>query len=235
MNNPCFIINQPKVAVVYVFVTGQSPVYSLAAHKFSTKVQLCPAGVDHEMIVVCNGPPPVQTESDLFCGLPSLRFIQSDDRAFDISAFQDAAQQTDADLMIFLGGNTYPTRPDWAKKCLEIWQQYGDGIYGAMGNQGDEQVNVTPHLRTTGFWMPRKLFNAYPIKVNAASARYEFEHGKTSISNWVRQKGLPALVVGWHDTRDVLVADSLPDGFHKGSQSNLIFRDRLTDPPYHFG
>jgi hypothetical protein len=232
LTNSCFIINQPKVAAVYVFPTGQHPAHSMAAHKFATKVQLCPAGLDHELIIVFNGPAPVESEKDLFNGLPCLRSVQSDDRAYDISAYQDAAQQTDSDLMIFIGGNTYPTRPDWAKKCFEIWQQYGDGIYGAMGNQGDDRVNVTPHIRTTGFWMPRKLFNAYPVKVERPDQRYPFEHGKESLTQWVRKQGLPAMVAGWHDVRDVLVADTLPNGFHAGNQSNLIFKDRLCEPPY---
>lgn len=227
------MIRHPSLCLVYVFVTGGNAQYSAAAHKFATKMRECPSGIASELLVVCNGPTPTKEEWGLFDGIPNRRFITDDDRAYDISAFQTAATQTDAELMVMVGGSTWPTRPCWGARIVEVYRQYGPAIYGAMGNQGDRRVNVWPHLRSTGFWMQRELFNAYPYKINHVQERYPFEHGKTSLTGWVRSQGMPALVVGWHDVVDLSKADSLPNGFHRGDQSNIIFRDRLTEPPYY--
>lgn len=235
MKDACWMINKPKVALVYVFVTGGHPHWSSLAHRFATKLRENPAGMDHETIIVCNGPEASPPEKNIFDGLPNLRFIVDDDRAYDISAYQTAAQNTNADLIVFLGGSSYPTGPGWGLRMIEIWRAFGSALYGAMGHQGNQSINVYPHLRTTGFWMERVLFNRYPTKVSHVSQRYEFEHGRTSLTGWIRQMGLPALVAGWNDVVDLASADRLPNGFHQGDQSNLLFKDRLCEPPYYHG
>jgi hypothetical protein len=223
----------PKIALIYVFVAGQNPHYSVMGHRFATRLRENPAGIDHETIVVCNNGVPVETEKDLFSGLPNLRFINHDNRAHDISAFQMAARETNADICLFLGATSWLTRPGWGLRILEVREQFDPGICGSMGNQGDMNSSVYPHLRTTGFWMDREVFNQYPKQVNIASERYLFEHGKDCLTEWVRLAGKRALVVGWENVVDVAQADQLPNGFHRGDQSNLIVKDRLCEPPYY--
>lgn len=233
MTEPCFMISPPKIALVYVFVAGQNPHYSIMGHRFASKLRENPAGIDHETIVVCNGGAPVETEKDLFNGLPNLRFLMHDNRAHDISAFQMAALNTDAEISIFIGATSWFTRPNWGVRMLEVRDKFSAGIYGAMGNQGDLNSKVWPHVRTTGFWMDTKLFNEYPHKLTHAGERYAFEHGKDCLTEWVKGFGLRALIVGWENVVDVSQADQLPNGFHRGDQSNLIVRDRLSEPPYY--
>ena len=231
----CSMIRKPSLALIYVFVTGGNPVGSVGAHKFAGKLRECPAGIDHEVIVVCNGPAPSEGEVRLFEGVRNVRFIQDDDRAYDISAFQTASKQTQAEMLVFVGGNTWVTGAGWGSRIMEVYREHGMAIYGAMGNQGNIGVGVYPHLRTTGFWMPRALFLGYPYAINHVHQRYEAEHGKTSFTEWVRQQGLPALVVGWNAVVGLAQADTLPNGYVTGDRSNLIFRDRMTGPPFYNG
>jgi hypothetical protein len=44
--------------------------------------------------------------------------------------------------------------------------------------------------------------------------------------------GHQAIVVGWDCTRSLYECDSMPGGFHNGTQHNLLIGDRLTEPPY---
>jgi hypothetical protein len=53
------------------------------------------------------------------------------------------------------------------------------------------------------------------------------------ISTWIKQQGMPVWVVGWDGEYNLDYCAGMPNGFHIGDQSNLLFRDRLTDAPYY--
>lgn len=219
-----------KTAVVYVYA---GTAYLNNATRFVSSYHECPPGRDHLSVVVCNGFAPGPFEKILFGGLPNLQFLQHDNSGYDIGAFQLAARSLPADLMVFFGASAYFTGPGWMHRVQDSVVRHGFGLYGVHGNAGDANVNVSPHVRTTGWWIAPSLLNQYPFIVNQAKNRYEFEHGQTCLANWITKQGMHVRVVTWHREYLRHEWDGIPNGFHRGDQSALLFRDRLTDPPYY--
>jgi len=75
--------------------------------------------------------------------------------------------------------------------------------------------------------------NRYPLKVTQPHHRYAFEHGQGCLSQWAGQQGYPSWVVTWDMEYPEQSWDLIENGFHRGDQSNLIFKDRLCEPPYY--
>jgi len=160
-------------------------------------------------------------------------FFQSTDACLDIGRYQDYAKVSTADVILFCGGTTYFRKPGWLHRVANSVGKYGlDALYGSMCNTGDLRFAVQPHLRTTSFWIGRELFNRYPIKITQKEQRYEFEHGATGLTSWIRQQGLKAIVVGWDSEYVWPNWNQVRLGFHQGDQENLLFGDRLSQPPY---
>jgi len=221
-----------KIALCIVYPLVGYPPFHQYASRFVSSYQVCPPGHEHSTVIVCNGGPPDTFAQLVFGGMPGLQFLQHDNSGFDIGAFQMAARTVPCDLMVFMGSSAWPTRPNWLARIADVTQRRGFGLYGAMGNSGDNMINVSPHIRTTGFWIQPDLFNRYPFMVKEARFRYEFEHGNTCLTNWILKQGLQPWVVTWngewlrHQWRYV------PNGFQNGDQSQVIIRDRLTEPPF---
>lgn len=228
----CFFINGLHVAVVYIHVPGD-PTHVGYAKRFVISYLEKPTRYPHDLVIVCNGSPPTAQTHELFAGVQPVRFVQHDDSGWDIGGYQKAAREVECDLMVFFGGAAYVPRSGWLERMVEAYLKHGPALYGAMGNRGDSRVNVYPHIRTTGFWLPRDLFNAYPIQVTRNEQRYEFEHGKTCLTEWIKAQGLKPWVVSWDGEYEWAEWDSFPNGFHRGDQSALLVRDRVSDPPYY--
>ena len=161
----CFFINPPKITVVYCYPLNGHQGFSSKALEFSVSYTKNPPGLDHDTIVVCNGNPATQPSKDLFNALPRVTFLDHDNSGWDIGAFQAAARQSNADLMVFFGAHTYFRRPGWLARMNEVYEQFGNTLYGATGNQGEVRFNVWPHVRTTAFWCSPALFAKYPHSV----------------------------------------------------------------------
>jgi hypothetical protein len=183
--------------------------------------------------VICNGFEPSSFERVIFGGLPNLMLLTHDNSGWDIGAFQFASRTIPADLMIFFGSSAYFTAPGWLQRVINSSMLHGFGLYGVHGNAGNLTYRVWPHVRTTGFWIAPSLFNKYPFIIKDTSKRYEFEHGENSIGNWIAKLGLQTWVVTWHGEYLQHQWDAIPNGFHQGSQGALLFRDRMTDPPFY--
>jgi hypothetical protein len=221
------------VAVVYV-----CPVARLGAQHFDYAARFVatwlqnPPEYAHSLFVVSNGGPPDAQTRALFA-LLNANFIEHDDSGFDIGAYQCAARQVQADLMVFLGGSTYLRGPGWLNRAVSAFLKHGQGLYGVMGHTGDMRFNVQPHIRTTGFWMPPALMNRYPTVVRTPEARYPFEHGPNCLTTWVERQNLRAWVVTWTDEYKMPEWGTIPNGYHVGDQSAMLMGDRLSEPPYH--
>jgi hypothetical protein len=229
------MLKSPKLVVVYIFALGGAQGYREKAAQFVDTYHKNPPGLNHDTVVVCNGVPANEQATELFSSLPNMSFLDRDDSGWDIGGFQDTAKAVTADLMLFCGGHTYFRKPGWLERIMDVYTHFGPALYGSTGNQGDLRVNVHPHVRTTGFWCPSALMAEYPHKVTHSAqggGRYEFEHGKTCLSNWTRSIGLKRLIVGWNEVLTLETCDSMSEGFHKGSQSNVLIGDRLTQKPY---
>lgn len=220
------------VAVVYVHVPKDINHIKLG-QRFAASYRQNPPGISSHTVIVCNGSNPTKHTHELF-DFMSPQYLIHDDSGWDIGAYQKAAREVPADLMVFFGGSTWFAKPGWLARMAESFIKHGNAIYGAMGNRGAGKVQ--PHIRTTGFWLPPAILNRYPTIVTQRAKfgqRYEFEHGKDCLTGWVTRQGLKALVVSWDGEYEWADWDSIPNGFHKGDQSNLLVRDRLTDPPYY--
>lgn len=222
-----------KIAVVYVYAGSMNPKYDEYAYRFLQSYNQHHPGIEHDSIVVLNG---VRASSEITCMFSPMMncgFLEHDNSGYDIGAFQHAAREIPCDMMVFFGASTYFQRTGWLIRMATAFKKHGNAQYGAMGNKGNLQVSVWPHLRTTAFWMDPKLLNAYPSKVTRADQRHPFEHGKDCFTNWVTNQGLRSWVVTWPNELLWKDWDSDPNGYSRGNQSNLLAGDRMCEPPYY--
>lgn len=239
MTNCWFIAPQTlKITIVYVYPLEGAQNFAPLAHNFVASYVANPPGMEHDTLIVCNGAPASDTSKALFNPMPNVTFIDHDNSGWDIGAFQLAARTSNADMMVFFGSSTYLRKPGWLTRMVEVFQQYGDTLYGSTGNQGDPRSNVHAHVRTTGFWCSPKLLAKYPYIATSQgggpfSQRYEIEHGRDCISSWVIQQGLQPYIVGWDCIWPLHQCDQMPGGYHNGEQYNLLAGDRLTSGVYY--
>lgn len=233
--NGCWIIEElekVRVAIVYVHVVD-SPHYQELSKRFVRTYQQFPPGHDHKTVIVCNGGNRTASTDLLFEPLPNRVMMQHDNSGRDIGAFQMAALKVPCDLMVFFGGSTYFRRSSgWLARMVESYRKHGPTLYGSTGHTGTPQLHVYPHIRTTAFWMPPALMNAYPHRVRHDNQRYPFEHGRDCLTDWIARNGMVPLIVGWHGEYPWEQWASVPNGYHNGDQSNVLVGDRLTEPPY---
>jgi len=224
-----------RVIVVYIFPLNGSGQYLDLAIRFLTSYHEYPAGLEHELLVVCNGVPVTDETRCLFDSVPNCRYMTHDNSGFDCGAYQAAARANpDAELMVFFGASSYIRGPNWLWRMAEAYNRRGPGLFGTMANRGNGGFGVWPHIRTTCFWMPPKLFNEYPVSITRPEQRYGFEHGPDCLTSWVKKKGLKAWCCSWTNEYLWEQWDSFPGGYHRGNQENLIAGDRMSAPPYHY-
>lgn len=220
-----------KIQLVYIYPMNGEGSYGEKAMRFVDTYHRHPPGVAHSTTIVCNGGPVVGQHNLMFAGLLNPTFIRHNNIGFDIGGFVIAARASDADLMVFCGANAYFRKAGWLGRVRDSFAKYGDTLYGSTGHQG--VGNVHPHIRTTGFWCRPGLLLEYCPEVIPSERRYEFEHGSTCFSNWIRMRGKIPYVVTWSGEFPLNICDSAPGGYHNGTQHNLLMGDRLTQPPYH--
>lgn len=221
-----------KIAIVYIYpsvLNGSTDDY---VGRFLTSYVKNKTSVPHESIVVLNGGKPNSYLACMFSYLQNMSFFEHDDSGWDIGAYQHVAAEVPADLMVFIGTTAWIKGPGWLERIANSFQKHGDHIFGSMGNQGNGN-GVHPHIRTTGFWMRPGFLNEYPIRVTTPAQRYPFEHGQECLTRFVWNRQRKAFVVTWSGEYEYPNWDSIPNGFHRGNQSALIFGDRVSDPPYY--
>lgn len=153
-----------------------------------------PGETDHEIHVAINGGVDIGDWCrDLFKPLP-VRFFKHNNYGKDIGAYQVAADMIECDLMMCLGSPIYFHRPGWLDRIALAYMENGPAVYGPWGFH-----TPLPHLRTTAFWIPPELLNAYPHRISDSN-RYSFEHGTDSITLWSKKIGLEPLMVTWSGT-----------------------------------
>lgn len=219
-----------KPLLIYVY-PGER--YLNDACRFVSSYNSFPPGADHDSIVVCNGVAADGMVRALFASLPNVTFLHHDNSGYDIGAFQMASATQPARIAVFLGASAFMQRAGWMIRVNQSVERRGIALFGAMGNTGNEHYHVYPHIRTTGFWLSTELFNRYPNKVTQPGQRYGFEHGATCLTEWCKSQGFRPWVVTWDTEFPEQMWNHIPNGMHRGDQSDLLFRDRLTLPPYY--
>lgn len=205
-----------KILLCYIAVTRGRNTHELAARFVGTYCQFPPL-VEHETVVACNGGPlPFETHA-LFTPLSNVQFKpRVNDRGWDISAYQDIAKETDAEMILCLGESCYFHRAGWMVPLVEAWRHYGPGIYGFWSS-----YSVRPHLNTTGFAIAPEDLRAYP-RVREKQDRYDFEHGFTSIWRRLYAKDKPAMLVTWDGVYPPLMWRYPKNILWRGDQRNCL-------------
>lgn len=221
-----------RVSIVYIYPQLGGDHYKNLAVRFLKSYNDYPPGMEHESIVVCNGHPPTEEAQFIFGSLPKLTLMHHNNAGYDLGGYQLASRTfPEIDLMVFFGASSYLRGPGWLARMVQAWWSHGDTLYGAMGNRGSGHVQ--PHIRTTGMWMSPALFNNYPHLITEPHHRYNFEHGSICFTTWIKNRKKIPWVVAWDGDYREAAWDSIPGGYHKGLQHNLICGDRLTCPVFY--
>lgn len=179
-----------KIALVYCHPAVNQPKYGPAARLFTTSYMASPPGeTDHELWVCLNGGNghgPYQEK--LFAPLP-VNWFEHDNWAKDIGAFEKAAETIPCDLLVCFGAHIHFHRAGWLDRMVQAFDENGPALYGAWGLGAPR-----PHIRTTAFWAPPELIQAYPFSVSDRT-RYEYEHGANSLTLWAQRSGFETLMV----------------------------------------
>lgn len=229
------MMNQMKVCLVYVFPCLADEHHVELALRFITTYREHPAGMEHELVVVCNGGGPSQPLSwhgeklwsprDLFSFIPGTQFFLHDNSGFDIGAYQAVAKHIDADIMVCLGQSVYFHREGWLKRWATGWESYGPGMYGPFASH-----QIRPHLNTTAFAVPPGFFQRYyPEKVNTHDQRYAFENSSMAFWSRVNSARKSVALVTWDGVWAPTNWRKPKNILWKGDQSNCLMWCNHTD------
>jgi len=183
-------------SVIYIYPRTNREKYTRAAHIWRDAYLAHPPGITpHDVFVVLNGQGgPTKADERLFSPIP-VKFIAHTNVGKDIGAFQMMARTYPVDLQVCLGAHARPRRAGWLDLIVSSYLRHGPGLYGAYGFK-----EPALHIRTTNFWLPSELLNAYPHEIHNGN-RYGFEHGaRESILRFVKDLGLEAWMVTWRGT-----------------------------------
>lgn len=215
-----------NIAVVYVYPMVKIRTYYPVASRFARTYADNPAGIGHDLHVICNGAAPSDYERQAFSGLPA-QFHTRSNFGWDIGAFQWAADNIPCDLLVCLGANIYFYRPRWLERMADAFALNGPTLYGVWG----VPYRVHWHIRTTAFWLPPDLLRAFPYMVGShRRERYDFEHGGGCITNFCIRSGMEPLMVTW---QGVYPKDQW--GEADGGPGGCLVFDQFTDvthPPF---
>jgi hypothetical protein len=197
------------------------------ARQFVKSYHAHPPGVDHETVLVMQAGRLSAEMTQLFASLPKVNVYHHDDTGHDIGGYLAASKHIQTDLMACFGGSTFVRKGGWMRRMVEAVDKHGNGMYGPTAS-----YQITPHLNTTGFWLPTKLLAAYDKPVVTRHDRYEFEHGCSAFWKIVQfNMKLPVKMVthdgeyDWDQWRD----PSLKGIYHRDDQSAClsVFRHGL--------
>lgn len=179
-----------------------------------------PPGVDHQTVVVVQAGRLSPAMEQLFGMLPNVSLYHHDDTGHDIGGYLAVSKHIQTDLMICFGGSTFVRKEGWMRRMLEAVDKYGPGMYGPTAS-----YQITPHLNTTGFWLPTMLLAEYDRPVVTRHDRYEWEHGGGAFWKDLQfKKGLPVKLVTWcgEYSWDAWRDPALRNIYHRGTQDNML-------------
>lgn len=177
-----------QVAVVYCYPNLMPKTYDPMAARFAqTYVDNPPGETDHELYVVVNGGGRLTSRQERLFDPLAPKYVYHSNVGKDVGAFQLCARSIPCDLMVCLGAPVRCNVAGWLDIMVRAVENHGPGLYGVWGFHAP-----AAHIRTTVFWIPPKIFNAYPIQVDD-SRRYHFEHSHESITKWCLKMGFPVL------------------------------------------
>ena len=205
-----------RIGLVYVFPIAKFQLYEPMARRFIAAYRKYSTAAESDLYVCINGSDhATQRQTDLFLEV-SPKFIFHDNSAKDIGAYRLAASILSCDLLVCLGTPVRPCVEGWLDYMVAAFERHGPGIYGCWGYHVPSR-----HLRTTCFWLPPAVLNAYPHRITTGE-RYEFEFGNRSLSAFGLSMGLPLI--------QVTLAGTFPvEQFHHVEREESIMLDQHCD------
>lgn len=187
--------------------------------RFVSTYQAFPSGIDHDMLIICQGGPLPTDLAVMFSGMNAKQWPHPNEPGWDIAAYQDAAWGpcADYDMMLCLGESNYFHREGWLKRFVDVWERVGSGMYGPYGSNV-----VRTHLQTTAFACSPDMLRQYPKKVSSKQDRYQFEHGERAFWRLLVKKGIPVRMVTWDGDWNPRNFRTPRNIMWRGDQSNLL-------------
>lgn len=214
-----------KVAIAYICVTNGRETANYGA-RFAATYHQFPAGIDHDVFMVCNGGPLSKERGLLFSSMSPSFFPRQNDAGWDITGFMDAAKGPckDYDLMLCLGESVYFHRAGWLKRFVEAWESVGPGFYGALSS-----FAIRAHLQTSAFVCAPWMFGHYPEPIKSKADRYAFEHGPKAFWRRIENKRLPVRLVTWDGVWKPREWRKPQNILWRGDQSNCLMWNNHVD------
>jgi hypothetical protein len=216
--------------------------------RFAASYRRVSAGLDHDLAIVFNGfaePADAGPWAGAVQDLPHER-IFTPRKMLDLAAYEHAARQLDARVLVFLNSYSRPLDDGWLAKLAEPLRDPSVGLSGASGSY-ESMLSAAPwfmrplkrrsfdpfpnpHIRTNAFMLERELmFDLDWSGARTKAGSWQLESGKESVTQQVWDRGLEAVVVG-RDGRAYAKREWRESGtFRVEGQVNLLVADNRTD------
>lgn len=182
-----------RVAVAYVYPALAPQKYTPLARCFvQSWLEHPPGRTPFELHVYVNGREVGPLHQSIFAPVGG-QLHSRDNSGWDVGSFQNAADTLDCDLLVCMGAPVHFHREGWLDRMVEAFLQFGIGLFGTA-------CYYTPdyHVRTTCFWCPPEVLQAYPYTVGSTQqSRYAFEHQSNSFTRFARNAALPCVMATW--------------------------------------
>lgn len=210
------------VNVIYIAVQN-NPLFVHYASQFVDTYKKYPGGRNHRLIICCNGGKLGPKMKPLFDGIACEFVERQNDDGWDVSAYQDMAQERQCDLQVCFGESVRFHRSGWLERLVESADEFGEGMYGCLSSHA-----VSAHLNTTAFAVTPKFLKEYP-KVLNRTARYQFEHGQDAMWRRIHAQGAETRLVTWDGCWEPGQWRTPPNILWRGDQSNCLVFANHTD------
>lgn len=209
-----------KIVLTYIYVSKPSEGgdYSEAHDRFVRTYKMFYPKTDHEFVVLTYGGPCRDTA--MFRAL-NPDYIPCYSSGHDCGAMMLASQVIDCDLLICCNSQIHFWRAGWIERLVAAFEKHGPGLYSPFGSYEN-----TPHLRTPCLAFPPKLLRTFPFLVHNRTTANAFESGPNNVTQWVRQQGLPTMMVTWNEVLPQQAWRKPANCFRRGDQSDLLVFDR---------
>ncbi len=240
----------PAIGVIYL---AWVPLGLPPLERFLASYRHYPAGLSHDLIVVCNG---YQNVSELAVyqerlqDMPYLlHSIETPQQ--DIASYLAAARTFSHDYLCFLNSYSELQAPDWLQKLYNPFSNPSVGLVGATGSWETRQIVVplrnlrtwlayrlhnrrwpafpNPHIRSTGFLLARETMLRLSLPpIQTKEDAYHFEHGFHSMTRQIQGWNLDVLLVDKEGR--AFAPEEWPQTrtFRSGDQSQLLITDNRT-------
>lgn len=193
------------ISVVYLAYLNEKAGYGIdTVEQFLASYKTYDAGIEHSLVIIAKN----WTDNILYeklCNLAkahNAKVIDLPDDGWDFGAYFRVSKILDSEYVLFTASSTKILSDNWLLNFYNVFKNDNKvQLVGPMGSWGyrlDVKNFPNPHIRTCTFMIKRELFLEYASTQKFPQTKedtHEMEHGETSITNFVLNKGYKAVVV----------------------------------------